>query len=49
MMGYSLFSLKVFVARLAGSPPTYRFGKNEIKPAQKRATGVEEETGRMKN
>ncbi|PTT03254.1 TonB-dependent receptor [Pedobacter sp. HMWF019] len=28
---------------------TYRFGKNEIKPARKRATGVEEETGRMKN
>jgi hypothetical protein len=28
---------------------TYRFGKNEIKPARRRATGTESEQGRMKN
>jgi len=28
---------------------TYRFGKNEIKPARRRATGTEAEQGRMKN
>ncbi|PYF75733.1 outer membrane beta-barrel family protein [Pedobacter nutrimenti] len=28
---------------------TYRFGKNEIKPARRRSTGVEAEAGRMKN
>jgi len=28
---------------------TYRFGKNEIKPARRRSTGTEEEQGRMKN
>ncbi|TDG37585.1 TonB-dependent receptor [Pedobacter changchengzhani] len=28
---------------------TYRFGKNEIKPARRRATGTEEEQNRMKN
>ncbi len=28
---------------------TYRFGKNEIKPARRRATGTEVEQGRMKN
>lgn len=28
---------------------TYRFGKNEIKPARKRSTGTEAEQGRMKN
>jgi hypothetical protein len=34
------------VARITFS---YKFGKNELKPARKRATGVEEEKGRMKN
>ncbi len=34
------------VARLSFS---YRFGKNEIKPARRRATGTEAEQGRMKN
>lgn len=28
---------------------TYRFGKNEIKPARRRSTGTEEEQGRIKN
>jgi len=28
---------------------TYRFGKNEIKPARRRSTGTEAEQGRMKN
>ncbi|MGA9650213.1 MULTISPECIES: TonB-dependent receptor domain-containing protein [Pedobacter] len=28
---------------------TYRFGKNEIKPARRRSTGTESEQGRMKN
>jgi len=28
---------------------TYRFGKNEIKPARNRSTGLESEQGRMKN
>lgn len=28
---------------------SYRFGKNEIKPARKRSTGTESEQGRMKN
>ncbi|MBB2146174.1 TonB-dependent receptor [Pedobacter sp. LMG 31464] len=28
---------------------TYRFGKNEIKPARRRSTGTEDEQGRMKN
>ncbi|MES2417742.1 MAG: TonB-dependent receptor [Bacteroidota bacterium] len=28
---------------------TYRFGKNEIKPARRRTTGTEAEQGRMKN
>lgn len=28
---------------------TYRFGKNEIKPARNRSTGLEAEQGRMKN
>jgi hypothetical protein len=28
---------------------TYRFGKNEIKPARRRTTGTEEEQGRIKN
>lgn len=28
---------------------TYRFGKNEVKPARRRATGTEAEQGRMKN
>ena len=28
---------------------TYRFGKNEIKPARRRSTGTETEQGRMKN
>lgn len=28
---------------------TYRFGKNEIKPARRRSTGVEDEQRRMKN
>ncbi len=34
------------VARLSF---TYRFGKNEIKPARRRSTGTEAEQGRMKN
>ena len=34
------------VARVSFS---YRFGKNEIKPARRRATGTESEQGRMKN
>ncbi|MNV89680.1 hypothetical protein D3C71_1839940 [compost metagenome] len=34
------------VARITFS---YKFGKNELKPARRRATGVEEEKGRMKN
>jgi hypothetical protein len=34
------------IARLSFS---YRFGKNEIKPARRRATGTEAEQGRMKN
>ncbi|HYK76912.1 MAG TPA: outer membrane beta-barrel protein, partial [Daejeonella sp.] len=28
---------------------TYRFGKNEIKAARKRSTGLEDEASRMKN
>ena len=28
---------------------TYRFGKNEIKPARRRTTGTEDEQGRIKN
>lgn len=28
---------------------SYRFGKNEIKPARRRSTGTEDEQGRMKN
>jgi len=28
---------------------TYRFGKNEVKPARRRSTGTESEQGRMKN
>lgn len=28
---------------------TYRFGNNEIKPARKRSTGIEDEQGRLKN
>ncbi|MEJ5993719.1 TonB-dependent receptor [Pedobacter sp. Du54] len=28
---------------------TYRFGKNEIKPARRRSTGTEDEQGRIKN
>ncbi len=28
---------------------SYRFGKNEIKPSRRRSTGLEDETGRMKN
>ena len=28
---------------------SYRFGKNEIKPARRRSTGTEAEQGRMKN
>ena len=28
---------------------SYRFGKNEIKPARRRTTGTESEQGRMKN
>lgn len=28
---------------------TYRFGNNEIKPARKRSTGIEAESGRLKN
>lgn len=34
------------IARLSFS---YRFGKNEIKPARRRSTGTEAEQGRMKN
>ena len=34
------------IARLSFS---YRFGKNEIKPARRRSTGTESEQGRMKN
>jgi hypothetical protein len=34
------------VARITFS---YKFGRNELKPARRRATGVEEEKGRMKN
>ena len=28
---------------------TYRFGKNEVKAARRRSTGLEDETNRMKN
>lgn len=35
--------------RLAKLTFSYRFGKNEIKPARRRSTGVEEEQRRMKN
>ena len=36
-------------SRIARLSFTYRFGKNEIKPARRRATGTESEQGRMKN
>lgn len=35
--------------RIARVSFTYRFGKNEIKPARRRSTGTEAEQGRMKN
>ncbi|MCX2573848.1 TonB-dependent receptor domain-containing protein [Pedobacter sandarakinus] len=35
--------------RIARLTFTYRFGKNEIKPARRRTTGTETEQGRMKN
>ena len=34
------------IARLTFS---YRFGKNEVKAARKRATGLEDEANRIKN
>jgi hypothetical protein len=36
-------------SRIARISFTYRFGKNEIKPARRRSTGTESEQGRMKN
>lgn len=36
-------------SRIARVSFTYRFGKNEIKPARRRSTGTESEQGRMKN
>lgn len=36
-------------SRIARISFSYRFGKNEIKPARRRATGTESEQGRMKN
>lgn len=36
-------------SRIARITLSYKFGKNELKPARRRTTGVEEEKGRLKN